>query len=182
MKTTILLDYSFSADAKFSEKSKFLACSYQGVRNVSFSENFAYVLNEWPLCKASNNIMKSTCITTENAAKASFITSKNKRTNCVLWRPFLISHVTLISKWTSGLMFPLDIFNTWLNYLWLIKLQLRYYKFADQNANLHFSWICLVLKIFLWKTKQVKIYVIKSSNKVFETAEKLCRKKTIPFF
>ena len=24
-------------------------CAYQGVRNVSFSENFAYVLNEWPL-------------------------------------------------------------------------------------------------------------------------------------
>ena len=24
-------------------------CAYQGVRNVSFSENFAYVLNAWPL-------------------------------------------------------------------------------------------------------------------------------------
>ena len=24
-------------------------CAYQGVRNVSFSENFAYVLNEWSL-------------------------------------------------------------------------------------------------------------------------------------
>ena len=24
-------------------------CTYQGVRNVSFSENFMYVLNEWPL-------------------------------------------------------------------------------------------------------------------------------------
>ena len=24
-------------------------CAYQGVRNVSFSENFAYVLNGWPL-------------------------------------------------------------------------------------------------------------------------------------
>ena len=23
-------------------------CLYQGVRNVSFSENFAYALNEWP--------------------------------------------------------------------------------------------------------------------------------------
>ena len=23
-------------------------CAYQGVRNVSFSENFAYVLNEYP--------------------------------------------------------------------------------------------------------------------------------------
>ena len=25
-----------------------LTCAYQGVRNVSFSENFAYVLNGWP--------------------------------------------------------------------------------------------------------------------------------------
>ena len=24
-------------------------CAYEGVRNVSFSENFAYMLNEWPL-------------------------------------------------------------------------------------------------------------------------------------
>ena len=24
-------------------------CVYQGVRNVSFSENFAYVLNGWPV-------------------------------------------------------------------------------------------------------------------------------------
>ena len=24
-------------------------CAYQEVRNVSFSENFAYLLNEWPL-------------------------------------------------------------------------------------------------------------------------------------
>ena len=33
----------------FSEKLKFLTrtCAYQGVRNVSFSENFAFVLNEW---------------------------------------------------------------------------------------------------------------------------------------
>ena len=26
-------------------------CAYQEVRNVSFSENFAYVLNGWPLCE-----------------------------------------------------------------------------------------------------------------------------------
>ena len=26
-----------------------LTCSCQGVRNVSFSENFAYVVNEWSL-------------------------------------------------------------------------------------------------------------------------------------
>ena len=29
----------------------FAPCAYQGVRNVSFSEDFAYVLNGWPLKK-----------------------------------------------------------------------------------------------------------------------------------
>ena len=28
-------------------------CTYQGVRNVSFSENFSYVLNEWSLAHMS---------------------------------------------------------------------------------------------------------------------------------
>ena len=28
------------------------ACAYQGVENVSFSENFAYVLYEWPLSQS----------------------------------------------------------------------------------------------------------------------------------
>ena len=44
--------HPFSAYAKFSEKLTFLTslirtrtCAYQGVRNVSFSENVAYVLN-----------------------------------------------------------------------------------------------------------------------------------------
>ena len=41
-------DYSISTYTKFFEKRT--TCAYQGVRNVSFSENFAYVLNEWPLC------------------------------------------------------------------------------------------------------------------------------------
>ena len=44
-------DHSFCTFAKFSEKLTFLnllrTCAYQGVRNVSFSEDFADVLNEW---------------------------------------------------------------------------------------------------------------------------------------
>ena len=43
---------------KISRKTKFFyrlvrtrSCAYQGVRNFSFSENFAYVINEWPLFK-----------------------------------------------------------------------------------------------------------------------------------
>ena len=42
--------HSFSIYAKFYEKLTFFAtCThmYQGVRKVSFSENFAYILNEW---------------------------------------------------------------------------------------------------------------------------------------
>ena len=45
-------NHSFSTYAQFSEKLTFLTlirtrtCAYQGVRNVSFSENFAYLLND----------------------------------------------------------------------------------------------------------------------------------------
>ena len=46
-------DYLISTYAKCSEKLTFLTpdthmyvCVYQGVRNVSFSENFAHILNE----------------------------------------------------------------------------------------------------------------------------------------
>ena len=31
--------------------------AYQGVRNVSFSANFAYVLNGWPVFIIKNNIL-----------------------------------------------------------------------------------------------------------------------------
>ena len=50
--------HSFSTEAKFSEQLTFLGSWYehihQGVRNVSFSENFAYELNEWPYTWDSN--------------------------------------------------------------------------------------------------------------------------------
>ena len=45
----IIRDHSFSTCTKFSEKPTFLTpwyAQYQGVRNISFSEYFAYVLNE----------------------------------------------------------------------------------------------------------------------------------------
>ena len=51
-----LRGYSFSTYSKFSKKLTFLTLFYayvlvrkMGVRNVNFSENFAYVLNELPL-------------------------------------------------------------------------------------------------------------------------------------
>ena len=39
--------YPYSTYAKFFEKQFTCTCAYQGVRNVSFSENFAYILNVW---------------------------------------------------------------------------------------------------------------------------------------
>ena len=53
----IMRDHSLSTYAKFPEKLTFLASwyahvrtrAYQGLRNVSFSENFAYVLSGWSL-------------------------------------------------------------------------------------------------------------------------------------
>ena len=47
-----LRDHLFSRYPKFSENVTFLTswfCVYQEVKNVSFSESFAYVLNEWSL-------------------------------------------------------------------------------------------------------------------------------------
>ena len=41
--------HRLSTYAKFSEKLTFLTPWYAEVKNVNFSENFAYVLNEWPL-------------------------------------------------------------------------------------------------------------------------------------
>ena len=41
--------HPLSTFAKFSKKLTFLTPWYEGVRNVSFSVNFAYVLNGWPL-------------------------------------------------------------------------------------------------------------------------------------
>ena len=54
--TVSLRGHPLSTYAKFSETTNISKplirtrmCAYQGVRNVSFSENFAYVLNGWPL-------------------------------------------------------------------------------------------------------------------------------------
>ena len=45
----ILLVHLLSTHANIYEKLTFLTlwCAYQGAKNVSFSENFAYVLNRW---------------------------------------------------------------------------------------------------------------------------------------
>ena len=45
---SIMRDHPFRTYAKFSEKLT-RACAYQGLSNVSFSENFAYVQNGWSL-------------------------------------------------------------------------------------------------------------------------------------
>ena len=43
-----LLKYNFQFKVHFSPTEKRM-CAYQGVRNVSFSENFAHVLNGWSI-------------------------------------------------------------------------------------------------------------------------------------
>ena len=54
-RSTLPKDHSFTTCAKFSEKLLFLTRprANQEVTNVSFSENFAYVLNEQPPMKIS---------------------------------------------------------------------------------------------------------------------------------
>ena len=43
-------------------------CAYKGVRNVSFSENFAYVLNGWPLAKEKVIVITITNLFWQNDA------------------------------------------------------------------------------------------------------------------
>ena len=57
-----MTDHRFSTYAKFSEKTNISyplirtrKCSYQGVRNVYFTKNIAYVLNERPLRLSTPN-------------------------------------------------------------------------------------------------------------------------------
>ena len=49
-----LLKYNFQFKVHFSPTEKRM-CAFQGVRNVSFSENFAYVLNGWSLSMSLPN-------------------------------------------------------------------------------------------------------------------------------
>ena len=56
----VVRDHSFSTFSKFSERLTFLTPWYiyvcvRGVRNVSFSENFENVLNEWSLTRTVNH-------------------------------------------------------------------------------------------------------------------------------
>ena len=42
-------------------------CAYQGVWNVSFSENVAYVLNEWPIWKTIRGVFSQITFTCSNS-------------------------------------------------------------------------------------------------------------------
>ena len=63
-------------------------CAYQGVRNVSFSENFAYVLNGWALCQLQN--AKS------NFPKFCKVYAQNQRTNLIHLHIHLVETIALI--------------------------------------------------------------------------------------
>ena len=63
-------------------------CTYQGVRNVSFSEMFAYVLNGWPLCQLQN--AKS------NFPKFCKVYAQNQKTNLIHLHIHLVETIALI--------------------------------------------------------------------------------------
>ena len=64
------------------------ACAYQGVRNVSFSESFAYVLNGWPRLVPLRNISCSIVNTVKNYSE--FIVKALER--CVSY-VFIVSSI-----------------------------------------------------------------------------------------
>ena len=89
-------------------------CAYQGVRNVSFSENFAYVLNGWALCQLQN-------------AKSNFpkfckvYAQQNQKTNLIHLHINLVETIALIllSKVVFKKLFWLKLFILKIHYMHL---------------------------------------------------------------
>ena len=79
-KVTVIFDYSIDFDKG--------TCTYQWVGNVSFSENFAYVLNRWPLCQLQN--AKS------NFPKFCKVYAQNQKTNLIHLHIHLVETIALI--------------------------------------------------------------------------------------
>ena len=63
-------------------------CAYQGVRNVSFSESFAYVLNGWPLCQLQNE--------KPNVPKFCKLYAQNQKANLIHLHIHLVETIALI--------------------------------------------------------------------------------------
>ena len=90
-------DHSFSAYAKFSEK-------LTGVRNLSFSENFAYISNKWFLiCQRENREQKFT-ISSAVARKYYLEYSKVKYLGCFCLISFYMTYLLVLSDHEVMLM------------------------------------------------------------------------------
>ena len=62
--------------------------AYQGFRNARFSENFAYVLNGWPLCQLQNAKL--------NFPKFCKVHAQNQKTNLIHLHIHLVATIALI--------------------------------------------------------------------------------------
>ena len=103
----VFRDDSFTKFAKFSKNKNFLppdrhtTCAYQGVRNVSFSENFQNKLNEWSSIKFSRIFLVKLMRSTPKTVKRTFSFIKGslqKREPCIFT-------YNLPSTWKIGLLF-----------------------------------------------------------------------------
>ena len=79
-KVTVIFDYSINFHKG--------TCAYQEVRNVSFSENFTYVLNGWPLCQLQNAKL--------NFPKFCKVYAQNQKTNLIHLHIHLLETIALI--------------------------------------------------------------------------------------
>ena len=79
-KVTVICDYSIDFHKG--------TCAYLGVRNVSFSESFAYVLNGWPLCQLQNE--------KPNFPKFCKLYAQNQKTNLIHLHIHLVETIALI--------------------------------------------------------------------------------------
>ena len=103
----VFRDDSFTKFARFSKNKNVLppdrhtTCAYQGVWNVSFSENFQNKLNEWSSIKFSRILLVKLMRSTQKTVKRTFSFIKGslqKREPCIFT-------YNLPSTWKIGLLF-----------------------------------------------------------------------------
>ena len=90
-------NHSFSTNARFSKK-------LMGMRNVSFSENFAYVPNKWSfICQRENSEQKYTRRSSANARKYFLEHSKIKLCNKL---SFTLKRKQWLVRWKQTINIP----------------------------------------------------------------------------
>ena len=106
-------------------------CAYQGVRNVSFSEYIAYVLNGWPPTKQTNKQKKTDTFLSALQEK-SFVISTLLVTPTIKKKKG-VQTLKNTEVWTRKITQPTKVIKSWAK---------RHQNNIDDAILMSFFWLC----------------------------------------